>query len=245
MDFAQLRGRSSVISFLSLSLYGILLRTSSSQILGSTSADLQEAIREYTKGAYGIFYAVVINFYSSVVYVSGKPWKKRVRIFNSFTHAAFRKHSKISILQPLFKFKYQRIGLTDTFFLTLFSCESGLTGIRLYLVQPTDVVNRLCDQRPVFFQGIHVLPSAMCPTADQSDSFHLLKLFVSCIAIALHNATVAFQQFTGYHTRTAATVIMEHMTSPVTPSRTHHSSPFFALCFSLSITGMTLSSTCI
>ena len=50
----------------------------------------------------------------------------------------------------------------------------------------------------------------MCPTADQSDSFHLLKLFVSCIAIALHNATVAFQQFTGYHTRTAATVIMEH-----------------------------------
>lgn len=83
-------------------------------------------------------------------------------------------------------------------------------GIRLYLVQPTDVVNRLCDQRPVFFQGIHVLPSAMCPTADQSDSFHLLKLFVSCIAIALHNATVAFQQFTGYHTRTAATVIMEH-----------------------------------
>lgn len=76
--------------------------------------------------------------------VSGKPGKKRVRIFDSFTHAAFRKHSKISILQPLFKFKYQRIGLTDTFFLTLFNCESGFTGIRLYLVQPTDVVNRLC-----------------------------------------------------------------------------------------------------
>ena len=53
-------------------------------------------ILEYTKGAYGIFYAVVINFYSSVVYVSGKPWKKRVRIFNSFTHAAFRKHSLIA-----------------------------------------------------------------------------------------------------------------------------------------------------
>lgn len=166
MDFAQLRGRSSVISFLSLSLYGILLRTSSSQILGSTSADLQEAIREYTKGAYGIFYAVVINFYSSVVYVSGKPWKKRVRIFNSFTHAAFRKHSKISILQPLFKFKYQRIGLTDTFFLTLFSCESGLTGIRLYLVQPTDVVNA-CVTSVLFSSRAStyfLLPCAQQPT---------------------------------------------------------------------------------
>lgn len=61
--------------------------------------------------SYGILYAVVINFDSSVVFVSGRPRKKRVRIFDGFTHAAFRKHSKISILQPLFKFKYQRIGL--------------------------------------------------------------------------------------------------------------------------------------
>lgn len=106
--------------------------------------------------SYGIFYAVIINFDSSVVYVSGKFWKERARIFDNFTHTAFRKHSKISILHPLFKFKYQRIGLTDTFFLTLFSSEPCIIGFRFYLVQFTNVVYCLCGQTPVLFQSIHV-----------------------------------------------------------------------------------------
>ncbi|MEJ8763157.1 hypothetical protein WKU26_07050 [Phocaeicola sp. HCN-40430] len=42
--------------------------------------------------------------------------------------------------------------------------------MQLLLVQPTDVLNRLCGQLPVFFQGIHVLPSDMCPTADHRNS---------------------------------------------------------------------------
>ena len=50
----------------------------------------------------------------------------------------------------------------------------------------------------------------MCPTADQGDSFHLLELFVSCVAVTLHDTTVAPQQFNGYLARTAAPVIMEH-----------------------------------
>ena len=98
----------------------------------------------------------------------------------------------------------------DTFFLTLFSSEPCIIGIRLYPVQLADVVNRLCSQGPVLFQSIHVFSSDMCPAAGQSNSFHPLKLFVSCIAVTLHNATAASQQFTGYHARTAATVIMEH-----------------------------------
>ena len=96
----------------------------------------------------------------------------------------------------------------DTFLLTLFNSKSGIIGIRFHLVKLADVVNRLCGQRPVFFQGIHVLPSDMCPTADQSDPFHPLKLFVSRVAVTLHNAMITSQQFTGYHTRTAAAKLL-------------------------------------
>ena len=69
-----------------------------SPVCGRVIAAEQIVLPSQGQRSYGIFYVVVIDFYSPIVYVSGKSGKKRVRIFDGFTHAAFRKHFKIGVL---------------------------------------------------------------------------------------------------------------------------------------------------
>lgn len=189
----------------------------------------------------GILDEVVVDVDPAVIHIARQPGKKTAGIGKGLSKPALGKNLCIGLLDPLLEHQDCGIGYLPALFHTLFRAQAFIVRIVLHLVQFSYKESALHGKPFVLFQRVDELPPDMRPAAVHGYPGHLFKLVICLIAVALYVSPVSTQDFLGNVMASAAPVIVD-MTSPVTASLTHHSQSFLALCFSLSITGITLSS---